>query len=78
MRLAIVEWVDSTFAQGWMGRDAIRLHQLSRSVTVGILVDENDEKITIMQSLSVDREQACDGITIPKSSIKRIRKLRVS
>lgn len=78
MRMVLIKWVDSAFAQGWMSRDAVKSHQLSKCVSVGILVAENDEQITIMQSLSVDKDQMGDGLTIPKCSIKRIRKLRVS
>ena len=70
--------MDSAFAQGWMSREAVESHQLSRCVSVGILMAESDEQITIMQSMSVDKDQVGDGLTIPKCSIKRIRKLRVS
>ena len=77
MKLAIVEWVDSAFAQGWMGKDAIKTHVVSTCVTVGILVNENKEQITIVQSASVDKQQYGDGITIPKVCIKRIRYLTI-
>ncbi len=76
MRISIIEWVDSAFCQGWMNRDNAKSHKESRIVTVGILLFEDDERVTVMQSLS-DKNDAGDGITIPKCSIKRMRQLNI-
>ena len=77
MRMVIVEWEDSAFAQGWMSRDSVKTHSVSIIVSVGLLVAENDKQITIMQSDSVNTEQYGDGMTIPKSAITRIRRLKI-
>ncbi len=77
MRIVMVEWVDSAFAQGWMSREVITHHRVSGIVSVGILVNENKEQITIVQGASMDKDQYGDGITIPKCSIKRVRSLKV-
>ncbi len=76
MKIVRVEWVDSAFAQGWMDIEQAKNHTISHCTSVGILVHQDDEKITIMQSLS-DKQDAGDGITIPKCSIKRMRMLKV-
>ncbi len=78
MKLVLIQWVDSAFAQGWMSRESIDAHKLSKCISVGLLVAESDEQVTIMQSASVDKEQYGDGITIPKCSIKRMRQLKVA
>ena len=77
MRMILVEWVDSSFAQGWMSKEHARHHSFSKIASAGILLHEDSEKITIMQSVS-DKDDAGDGITIPKCSIKRMRQLKVS
>jgi len=76
MELVLIEWIDSAFMQGWMLKDKVKEHTISRIASVGILIHEDAEKITIVQDVS-NKDDAADGITIPKCCIKRIRKLRV-
>lgn len=76
MILVMVKWVDSAFAHGWTLKETARKHTVSAIVSVGILLHEDREKITIMQSVS-DKDDAGDGITIPKCSIKKIWRLKV-
>lgn len=76
MKIVVVEWVDSAFCQGWMSKERARGHQLSRICSIGILLHEDNEKITIVQDTSSD-DDVGDGITIPKVSITRIRQLKV-
>ena len=53
-------------------------HKMSRCVSAGILIKEDDEAITIVQSLDNKNRNVGDGITIPKCSIKRMRRLNGS
>jgi len=76
MKLVLVEWVDSAFAQGWMDKSVAKTHKASNCTSIGILVHQDNDKITIVQSIS-DKDSVGDGITIPRVSIKRIRKLRI-
>lgn len=76
MKLVIIEWVDSAFAQGWMDKCVAKTHKVSNCTSVGVLIQQDSEKITIVQSIS-DKDSVGDGITIPKVCIKRIRKLGV-
>ena len=76
MKIILIEWVDSAFMQGWMSREAAMMHTVSRITSVGILVCEDKDKITIVQGVS-DKEDVGDGITIPRVSIKKMRTLKV-
>ena len=76
MKIILVEWVDSAFMQGWMSREAAMMHTVSHITSAGILVCEDKDKITIVQSVS-DKVDVGDGITIPRVSIKKMRTLKV-
>jgi len=77
MKLVMVEWVDSTFCQGWHDRDYTKEHEPSRITSAGILIYKDDNRMTIVQSVS-DRHDAGDGITIPMCAVTRIRELKAS
>ena len=76
MNLVLVEWADAAFMQGWGSKEHAQHHRESNIASVGILVHEDCDRVTIVQSLS-DRDDFGDGITIPRVCIKRIRTLRV-
>ena len=76
MKLVIVEWVDSAFMQGWMSKEHAKEHNYSRITSVGILLKETKDYITIVQSVS-DKGDAGDDLTIPRCALERIRILRV-
>jgi len=76
-KLIMVRWVDSAFAQGLMSKDAVGQHTVSDCISVGLMVIDNKEHITLVQSSSATTSQYGDGITIPKCCIKRIYQLRV-
>jgi len=74
MKLLLVEWSDSHFARfGWVHRD--NPEPLADSVTVGILLREDEKEIEIVPNLG--RDFKSQGTTIPKGCIKRIRYLGV-
>ena len=73
MKLVLVEWVDSGFANIWQSRDEGL--DIVKCVSVGILVRETMETVELCLSLS-DIQKA-GGIAIPKCSIKRMRILGV-
>ena len=75
MKLVMIRWVDSAFLHGWVDRDSVKTHQPSDCVSVGLLVNEGKEHITIVQSAS--KEQVGDGLTIPKCCIKKMWQLKV-
>ena len=76
-RMVMIEWVDSTFAHGWMDRETLLAHTQSECVSCGLLMCDKKDSVTIIQSFSPDKKQVGDGITIPKCCIKRVRTLKV-
>ena len=76
MKLVMVEWEDSSSMSGWMSRETARTHIPSDCVTFGLLINETSRHLSIVLSCS-GYDSVNDVITIPKSSIKRIRKLRI-
>jgi hypothetical protein len=76
MKLVMIEWLDSAFCSGWVPKETAKRHTFSKITSVGILLHEDNEKVTIMQDMS-DKDDAGDGITIPKVAVTRIRYLKV-
>jgi len=74
MKMVLIQWVDSVFVQGWRDLDSIKSHRVSDCVSIGILMNETKDWITIVQSKS--DESYGDGITIPKVCIKQMWKLK--
>lgn len=77
MRLVLVVWLDavSEDASGWKSLDLIRKQRPPRIESVGWVLCENDEFITLVSSK--DNED-CDGdVTIPSGMIISIHELMV-
>ncbi len=68
-RPVYVEWIDSATTHGW--REPVSDHDLE-CWTLGFLVAESDESVTIAASVSAT-QHVCDQITIPRASITLIR-----
>ena len=77
MRLILVEWEDisSTYDPAWTAKGEITDLECVPCVTCGIALHESDEDIHVILSSNVDCFS--QAIVIPKSCIKRIRKLGV-
>lgn len=75
MKLALIEWEDSSSClAGWhrLGED----DSIMQCITVGLLCREDKKQVV----LALSRNECglfADTIAIPKSSVKRIRLLRV-
>ena len=76
MKLVMVEWEDSAFINGWLSRQQAQDCDVSHCVSIGIVVRDDDNVVAISLGVS-DNGNVCDGISIPKSCIKRIRELKV-
>ena len=70
MKPVLVEWVDSVEVTGWRLLDDIPPCTTFPVRTMGWLIEESDEAITVAGSLGVD--QACGMMRIPVVAIKRI------
>lgn len=75
MRIVMVEWKDSRLLQGsWLCKEHIE-YSTSKAVSLGVILKETDSAITMIASIC--EGDYAQGIVIPKSAIKRIRKLEV-
>lgn len=78
MKIVLVEWIDSTMlGQRWHCEDEINQLDIGRCVSVGIVRQDDDEKLVITQNQGRYRDGA-NLIAIPRGCIKRIRLLRVN
>ena len=74
MKMVLVEWNDAFSDGGW--RSPVDDLPVSNCITIGLLMYDNPEKVTIVQSKS-DSGSYTDRISIPRGCIKRIRYLRI-
>ena len=75
MKVVIIEWVDACgYGLHWEDREPWSEKPAS-CITIGLLTHEDEKNVFVVLSLSGDKYS--HGEAIPKSCIKRIRKLRV-
>ena len=76
-RLLYVEWNDAcSHDNSWMRRDTYeRTNRCDEIQSVGWLVAENDQAITLCASRSTVNNQLSGDVTIPKSAIRKRRLL---
>ena len=72
--IIVIEWVDSVRAFDWTLLEDVDEKSLD-CISVGFLLKEMDNCVTIAQNYGIKPEQVCNIITIPKCSIKNIRKI---
>ena len=75
-KIYIVEWVDSKMLTcGWQCAEHTKEVEVGKATSVGILQTETDEQITLQPNVS--EGDYCQGIVIPRCSIKRMRRLKL-
>jgi hypothetical protein len=74
-KIIVIDWVDSIRSFDWTLIEDID-EKLLDCVSVGFLLKETDDCITIAQNYGLEPEQVCNLITIPKCSIKNIREIK--
>ena len=69
MKLVLVEWIDSCSpsVNGWECINEVELKPPSKPWTVGFILEETEDCITLVQTISGD--QILGRITIPKVAI---------
>lgn len=75
MKIVLLEWDDSNTVSGWQHKSRKDILSESHCVSVGIIVRQTNQDLTLCQSVS--GELQADFISIPKPVIKRIRQLGV-
>lgn len=74
-RIVVIDWVDSIRAFDWTLMEDLD-EKLLDCISVGFLLNETEEYVTIAQNYGLKPKQVCNLITIPKCSIKNIRKIK--
>lgn len=73
-KLVMIEWIDSASGGGyWEDREDTEATLPVECTTVGFLIDDGPDHKTVASSITGD--QAGGSLVIPKSAIKRIRRL---
>ena len=76
MNMVLVEWDDAYSSGGWhVARSGV--DRVSVCTTVGLLIEETNQRLTIAQNFSSTSGNIADTINIPKGCIKRIRILKL-
>ena len=73
--IVIIEWVDSVRASDWTYVEDVDEKPMD-CISVGFLLKETEDSVTIAQNYGLKPEQVCNIMTIPKCSIKNIRKIK--
>ena len=76
MKTVYLEWIDSTSITGnlWKTKELLlEKGEVDRCKTIGFIVKEDSESITIVNSFSCEQEYVSGDVTIPKCSIRKRR-----
>lgn len=75
MRLVALEWLDSSSPGRWATASAIG-DECAIIRSIGWVISENDESVTIASHVSQEKDPECDGVmTIPKCCIVKRRRV---
>jgi hypothetical protein len=77
LSFVLIEWIDATGGSGWRNAEGCAEDRLAQVFTVGIVLHETDEYVSVAQNISADENAAMiDNTTlIPKTSIISIQQL---
>ena len=76
MKLVRVDWVDSAFFyEGWKDVND-HIYKLEHCVSVGFVIKETKKKIVLCPHYISRSKHGCGEMAIPKSAIRKIRKLK--
>lgn len=72
MKIVFIKWIDSVRSFDWTLLEDVDANFMDCE-SVGFLIKETGEYVTIAQNYGLKPEQVCNLITIPKCSIKSIK-----
>ena len=78
LEVRYVQWIDSMGAHGWELLEEIKTNRPLLIHTVGFVVDEGEDYVTILQSYderASGKPQGDHAISIPRSAIQSQRRL---
>lgn len=75
MKTVYLEWVDSIMSPGgsWAEIELVKKRKIDRCRTIGFVVNENKNEITVIGSHSHATNEVAGSITIPKCAIRKRR-----
>lgn len=73
--IVIIEWVDSVRASDWTYIEDVDEKPMN-CISVGFLLKETNDSVTIAQNYGLKPEQVCNLMTIPKRSIRSIKEIK--
>ena len=73
MDIVYVEWIDSSRTGGWTsGREAVIPYEKLACESIGFLVNDSEDSITITSSLAMPERGCLNALTIPKCAIRKM------
>ena len=75
-QIAFVKWVDST-KRGKIHKDQAKKKRLDHVYNSGLIVNEDDDEITLAFYYNWDEEHFTEDVTIPQIAIKKIRRFKI-
>ncbi len=76
-KIICVDWDDAAHTDGWRHAERIAEDTPLRCRTIGFVMSETKDKIVLAQNLSLEQPTGSEAMTIPKSLIRRRRRLRL-
>lgn len=78
MTLLRIEWIDSAGCDGWTSADHAKAMEPSKALTVGILLSDMPDHITVASSYGDnDRDQSYSGVMcIPRKCIVKVEEVK--
>ena len=71
----IVEWIDSCSGSQWTDIDRVRTWKATTVTSVGFLIEKTSEKVVLSLNYDSPNNNVADSIVIPRSAVKKIRRL---
>ena len=76
-KIIYIEWVDAVGADGWSKMSYVERQGLTNIKTVGFLLKETKEALTVIHSLDVDNTNSGAWMVIPTAQIKKRKFLKI-
>lgn len=76
-KVIYLEWVDAVGADGWTELSAIEKEGLATVTTVGFLLKETKEFVTVLHSIDTGNKNTGAWMVIPTAQIKRRKFLKL-
>lgn len=74
-KIVLIDWKDSVKNSDWTLMEDVDEKPVN-CISIGFLLKETDDYVTIAQNYGLEPEQVCNLITIPKCSIKNIMEIK--